>query len=248
MSKAVQNLVRKMTSQSHAGRGGNESPFGSGSRSSDSDAAPKERRSTKRQAESPAESLRATDDDPVLAVPRPPGADKTPCVLLTTSDSTPAGSGLSEFSRMLKEFKRELRDDLRRVAEDIVEPLKVRVCAVELRHDQQREELSRLTAENRKLRVLVDKCAESVNDVENVAKSTISNMEKKVANINSSQAGATTNPPCTAAPALNDLHIKVSDLIEEATESRLRSNNVILRGRPARRQELPGSCPKILRL
>ena len=152
---------------------------------------------SKRKPERPSESLCPRSESVDLPVS---GTRKAACksgaTLDLTSDSLSASASesqvvLRQMKRMLDSFQAQLRIELKSL---VTEPLAglVQICDdLQTTVSEQRFDINRLSAENRRLRTAVDKYSEPISKVENGAKTTIAEVKGKFAAITARHPVAT---------------------------------------------------------
>ena len=241
MSKVMKKFARKVASPLHAGRGREGSPP-----SSESDItvdasppAPGTGIGQKRRAESPTESLAPSDTEV-----RQTGAEKSvkkqhACTAsgaaLCVGPVNAGGDGQSitvEMRDMLENFRHELRTELKTIVTDsIAETIGQRLDSLEVVVNEQRQDINRLSAENRRLKAAIEKCAEDVVISENGAKSAIAEVKQTVATFTARHPVANLTSPNPAGNAIQGTsEATLHDLVAEATDRSSRVNNIVLRG------------------
>ena len=148
----------------------------------------------KRRAESPTESLAPSDTEV-----RQTGAEKSvkkqhactaPSAALCVGPVNAGGDGQSitvEMRDMFENFRHELRTELKTIVTDsIAETIGQRLDSLEVVVNEQRQDINRLSAENRRLKAAIEKCTEDVVISENGAKSPIAEVKQTVATRESS--------------------------------------------------------------
>ena len=261
MSKTVKSFVRRITSPTHAGHGGRQSPDLLQSTCIRSTASTPKAKATKRKPESPSESLcpsTESDDRPVSG-PRKaackPGRDaatQDPGPSTSSDHCTCACESQQHVSTLLQsvlgDLKQELKDVVKRemqtLADSLLAPIASRISDLEDHAQHQREDISRISAENKKLRKTVEQIAAKTDAT---VISAMGDMEKKLGAIMSAGADrASKSGPrgswtgfgsCSTAPINgNDIRNMVDDIADQRT----RDNNVILRGlKENSREDLP---------
>ena len=237
----MKKFVRKITTPSNAGREKGGSSRSSCSSDVSGEPSPPAPGAHKRRAESPTESLAPSEiDNPSQS--RRAGAEKTARKPLTslTPDRQAQCAGVSEgpgdsdavrqIKGLFETFQGQFRSEFKNIIEETLGP---RLDSLEKRLDEQRQDINRLSAENRRLKAAVEKCNDDVGKADNGAKSAIVEMKKTFADITARHPAASPNSAATSKYGLSEDTLR--DLVAEASEQQNRVNNVILRGV----QELP---------
>eukprot|EP00117_Sycon_ciliatum_P033248 scpid51029/ scgid25628/ len=236
---AMKKFVRKITTPSNAGRekgGSSRSSCSSDISGEPSDSTPRAK-PTKRKPESPSESLCPSTE----SVDRPmSGTRKAACksgaTLDQTSDSPSASDRdsqvvVSQMKVMLDSFQAQLRTELKSLVKDTLAGLLKKFDDLHTTVSEQRLDINRLSAENRRLKAAIEKCTEDVVISENGAKSAIAEVKQTVATFTARHPVANLTSPNPAGNAIQGTsEATLLDLVAEATDKSSRVNNIVLRG------------------
>ena len=133
---------------------------------------------------------------------------------------------------MFENFRHELRTELKTIVTDsIAETIGQRLDSLEVVVNEQRQDINRLSAENRRLKAAIEKCTEDVVISENGAKSAIAEVKQTVATFTARHPVANLTSPNPAGNAIQGTsEATLLDLVAEATDKSSRVNNIVLRG------------------
>ena len=163
-------------------------------------------------------------------------ACKSGATLDQTSDSPSASDRdsqvvVSQMKVMLDSFQAQLRTELKSLVKDTLAGLLKKFDDLHTTVSEQRLDINRLSAENRRLRTAVDKCSDDVVRVENGAKTAIAEVKETFATITARHPVATaTCQNLVDTPIQGTPEATLRDLVAEATDKCSRVHNVVVRG------------------